>query len=287
VDRLSRSEAILHVPSVAEPLAECEIKLGQLVAGTEVLQRLAHEALPVNAPLPWVAAMQKVEPLLEATEPRIPRLRIHVARPDGSKGDPSVTVDDAAVDTVLLDGDRPTDPGMHSIRVRQAGCADATAQILLKEGETREVSLELRPVQVVPAAPATEPPAQSGPHAARPSAPGPHATPSHLPAIFALGVGAAGLAVGSVFGAFALVDKSQLDASCRAKACSSTLAPQIDQMHANAIASTVGFGVAAVGAALGGYLFLSERPADEADRQGLRVRALVGIGSIGLSGSFR
>ena len=284
VDRLGRAEAILHVPSLAEPLAECQIKLGRLVEGTEILQRLAHEALPAGAPLPWVAAMQKVAPLIEETEPRIPKLRVHVARPEGTKGELAVTIDGEALSAALIDSDRPTDPGGHRIVARQPGCADASVEVLLKEGETREVSLQLRPVPT-PAAPLP------APGAALPGATvqdaRPEAAPSRVPAFIALGAGVAGLAVGSVYGAFALVDKSQLDASCRGGACPASLSPQIDQMHANAIASTVGFGVAAAGAALGTFLFLSERPAREGSPQGLRVSPQVGVGSVGLTGSFQ
>jgi hypothetical protein len=108
VDKLSRAEALIHAPTTALPLAKCDIQLGKLVAGTEILNRRLNEVLPANAPEPWVDAKKPVQPLLDASVPRIGKLRVHVDRPGGAAGDIQVTIDGTAIPSVLLDNDRPT-----------------------------------------------------------------------------------------------------------------------------------------------------------------------------------
>jgi hypothetical protein len=108
VDKLSRAEALIHAPTTALPLAKCDIQLGKLVAGTEILNRMLNEVLPANAPEPWVDAKKPVQPLLDASVPRIGKLRVHVDRPGGAAGDIQVTIDGTAIPSVLLDNDRPT-----------------------------------------------------------------------------------------------------------------------------------------------------------------------------------
>jgi hypothetical protein len=62
--------------------------------------------------------------------------------PPGVTPSPEVTVDGQPVPVVLLDNDRPTDPGPHHIVARQAGMA-AEADVSLAEGQVRPVSLRL------------------------------------------------------------------------------------------------------------------------------------------------
>ena len=288
VEKLTRAETLVHAPTTAVPLAHCQIELGRIVNGTEILNRVINEPLSANAPQPWVEAKQRARALLDAAAPRIGRLRVHVDRPPGAPDGLQVTVDGALLPAVLLDNDRPTDPGVHRVSARQEGFTAAEMDVSLAEGQSQTVSLRL---DVSPGGPAGSPP---WPAQATLGAPGPAAadtqthSANHLPAYLAFGAGAAGVAVGAVFGILALSTKSTLDSSCPSKPnCPDSSSSDIDALHTNAILSTVGWGIAAAGAAAGAILLLTERPAEPPKAARLELWPWLGPGSAGFSGSFQ
>jgi hypothetical protein len=284
VDKLTRAEALVHAPTTAVPLAKCQIQLGKIVAGTEILNRLLNETLPANAPEPWVDAKKQVQPLLDAATPRIGRLRIHVDRPAGSVGDVQVTVDGDPIPSVLLDNDRPTDPGAHHVAAKAAGFTTAEADVSLTEGQSRTVSLQL---EALPAG-STPAPAPAGEASAAPSSapavPASGSSPNRTPAYVSLGVGAAGIVVGTIFGVMALSSKSKLDSEC-ASDKSNCPGPDVSSLDTNALVSTIGWGVGVVGAALGAYFWFSA-PAPNASATNIDVHPWLGPGSAGLVGRF-
>src|SRR5580698_8846037 len=131
VDKLERGESLVHAPTTAVPLAQCDIQLGHIVAGTEILNRVINETLPANAPPSWAEAKQQAKGILDAATPRIGKLRIHVDLPPGVTPNPEVTVDGQLVPNVLLDNDRPTDPGTHHVTARQQGFGSAETDVTL------------------------------------------------------------------------------------------------------------------------------------------------------------
>ncbi len=303
VDKLSRAEALVHAPTTALPLAKCQIQLGKLVAGTEILNRMLNEVLPANAPEPWIDAKKQVQPLLDANAPKIGKLRVHVDRPAGATGDVAFTVDGSPVPSVLLDNDRPTDPGAHHVTATAAGFTTAEADVSLTEGQSRTVSLRIDPLPpgaapAVGQAPATSPPATSPPVTSAPAAAVSSMTavdtsepsPNRTPAYVVLGIGGAGLLVGTVFGIVALGNKSSLDADCPAgkNACPASKASDVSSLNSslntNALLSTIGLAVGVVGVGVGGYLLLSA--SSSGPKTGVTVRPWLGLGSAGLNGSF-
>jgi len=106
-----------------------------------------------------------------------------------------------------------------------------------------------------------------------------------------LGIGVAGIAVGTVFGVIALGNKSSLNNDCPAgkNACpaseASTVSSLNSSLNTNAAISTIGLGVGVVGVALGGYLFFSA--SSSAPKTGaIDVHPWLGPGSAGLNGTF-
>jgi hypothetical protein len=308
VDKLTRAEALIHAPTTALPLAKCQIQLGKLVAGTEILNRLVNEVLPSNAPEPWVDAKKQAQPLLDASAPRIGKLRVHVDRPAGATGDVAVTIDGTSIPSVLLDNDRPTDPGAHHVTATAPGMTTAQTDVTLAEGQAQGVSLRLvalpagAPAVASAPAPAATPAAAPGPAPAvapepapaLASAPAPaSSSPNRGPAYVVLGIGVVGVAVGTVFGVIALGNKSSLNSDCPAgkNACpaseSSTVSSLNSSLNTNAAISTIGLGVGVVGVALGGYLFLSASSSSDAPKTGaIDVHPWLGPGSAGLNGTF-
>ncbi|HEY1697394.1 MAG TPA: hypothetical protein VGG39_34770 [Polyangiaceae bacterium] len=143
VEQLDKAEALVHAPTTAVPLAQCEIQLGKLVEGTELLNRVLNETLPPTAPPAFAEAKKQARGVLDAAAPRIPKLRIHVELPPGMAPALAVTVDGQPVPVVLLDNERPTDPGRHHVVAQQAGYGTAEADVTLAEGQVEPVVLHI------------------------------------------------------------------------------------------------------------------------------------------------
>jgi hypothetical protein len=295
VDKLTRAEALVHAPTTAVPLAQCDIQLGKLVAGTEILNRVLRETLAENAPKPWVDARKRAQLLLDATEPRIAKLRVHVDRPAGATGDVQITIDGEPMPAVLLDNDRPTDPGRHHVIASAQGFASAESDVGLADGQSQTLSLRLEPQSVAPPPfPPQALPSQPGPQPPQPlgtpgQPPAPQPTsPDRTAGFIVLGVGAAGIAVGTLFGVLALGAKSSLDSACvpTKASCPSSSQGDIDALHTDSIVSTVGWGVGAVGAALGVYLILTAHGDENPKAAGVNVHPWLGAGSAGVAGTF-
>jgi hypothetical protein len=299
LDKLSRAEALVHAPTTAVPLAQCEIQLGKVVAGTEILNRLLNEALPANAPESWVEAKKQVQPLLDAATPKIGRLRVHVDRPASFTGAVQVTVDGEPLPSVILDNDRATDPGVHHVAASAQGLAPAAADVSLAEGQSQTVALKLEPLAGAPLSASVAPASfggapEGGGAGAAPVAPDATPSPSsnRVPAYVVLGVGGAGILVGSIFGILALGDKSSLDGDCPSgkNACPQDKQSDVDSLNSSlkthALVSTLGLALGAVGLGVGTYLFFSTRPESNSKAASLELRPWLGPRSAGLVGSF-
>lgn len=297
VEKLERSEKLYHAPTTLGRLAECQIELGRIVLGTENLQRLLREPVAASAPPAFTAARARAEKVLARAKPRIANLVINVAAPPATKID--LTVDGVAVSDMFIGNEWPADPGQHVVEATSPGFLKASAKVALKDGEGEKVSLKLDvdPSYVKPAAPdpvVTKP--SDGDKSPPPLPPPPPPDPkSNVLAYAALGVGGAGVVVGSVTGILFLGKNSDLSKSCPDKNCS-TAAGQSDLSSTKTMGtiSTVGFIVGGVGLAAGAVLLLTGGAPTKASVTGkstaksneLTVRPVVGGNYLGVSGSF-
>jgi hypothetical protein len=288
IPKFEAAEKLFHAPTTLERLGECQVKVGRLVAGTENLNRVVREALPPNAPAPFVAAQAAATQLLAATTPRIAKLRIHV---DGAPPDQvTVTVDGVNVPAALFDSDRPTDPGDHEVAATAAGFKRAVSAVRLADGAQQTVSLALEPDTTVapppPAGGAQVPPPSTAPPPAAPPAEPRGSSPAL--AFVALGVGGAGIVVGSVFGVLALGTKSTLDGACTNKSCPASSKNDIDSLSTQAWVSNIGFAVGAVGAVAGVVLLVTSHHGSEKQEatRAPHIEPWVGLGAAGLGGTF-
>ncbi|HEY4013241.1 MAG TPA: hypothetical protein VGM06_07875 [Polyangiaceae bacterium] len=153
VDKLTKAEALVHAPTTAVPLAECEIQLGKVVLGVQLLDRVVAEPLTPNAPQPWLEAKQHAAQLRDTAKPRVAKLTIHVNAARNA-GDPQVTLDGQPVAAALIDTEIPADPGAHHVVARQ-GAVEAASDVTLADGQSAAANLNLL-------AQAGYPPAQPG-----------------------------------------------------------------------------------------------------------------------------
>jgi hypothetical protein len=295
IPKLQAAEKLFHAPTTADRLGECQVNVGQLVAGTETLNRVVREVLPPTAPAAFKSAQQRAQAALTAAQPKIAQLKIHV---DGAPVDQvTVTVDDEKVPSVLFDANRPTDPGAHQVKATAPGFADAAQSVQLAEGGSGSVTLTLTPSPAAAPVPAPTPvPATTTPApAADTSAPAQSAGRSNTLPIVLFSVGGAGIVVGSVFGVLALNTKSSLDGACVNKVCPASSQSNINSLSTQATVSTIGFGVGVVAAALGVYFLVTSggsssgdaKPATASASPALSLQPWVGLGSAGLGGTFQ
>jgi hypothetical protein len=296
IEKLSRAESLYHAPSILGRLGECQVKVGQVVMGTENLNRVVREQLAANAPKAFRDAQERAKGVLNDALPKIAHLTVRVEPPDAK---PQVTVAGAAIPPALIGVERPTDPGTHVVVVSAPGYLEQKATVTLAQGGSQELTVKL--AKDPAAAIATTPPPATPPPplvTTAPTAPPSDTAPkkSHTLAYVALGVGAAGLAVGGITGFLALGKKGDLN-GCEGTRCPSSQQDTLDGAKSMATISTVGFTVGFVGVGLGVVLLLTGNDKGSArlnqskvaKREPLghvHVEPWIGTQSAGVSGTF-
>jgi hypothetical protein len=292
LDKLHRAERLYHAPTILGRLGECQVDLGLLVAGTENLNRVVREPLPPNAPGAFVAAQRRAQEVLARALPRIGKLTIVVKAPAGAEY--QVAVGQYVLPKAMVGVERPTDPGEHTVTVSGEGFRTASAQVVLADGGQETVTLKLTPDPAA-AAPAAEPqPGSAAPAGAHPDLAADR-PPQESPtlAYVSLGIGGAGLILGTVFGLAATSKKSDVEAQCEGSRCPPAAQDDIDSMNASATYSTIGFAVGLVGAGVGTYLLLSHDSTDDPGPAAsdsavadVRIRPWILPGAAGVAGTF-
>jgi hypothetical protein len=287
IEKLERAEALYHAPTILGRLGECQVEVGQVVLGTENLNRVAREQLPANAPPAFVSAQERAKKVLERALPQIAYLTVRV-EPQGVAG-VQVTVGGTPVPLPLLGAERPTDPGAHEVVATAAGYNPAKTSVTLTAGAHQEVSLVLTadlaakappPVAAAPVAVVTPPPPGSAPMT------GP-SKKSNVPAYVAFGVGGVGLITGAVTGIMALSKEGSLE--CPNNHCPPSEHDELDSAETLATVSTISFGVGLAGAAVGVVLLMTgggSEASPSAKVGPVRAQPWFGARSLGVQGSF-
>jgi hypothetical protein len=166
----------------------------------------------------------------------------------------------------------PVDPGDHVVEAsapgktpwKQAvvvGLKEAKTVVIpmLEEAPSQEKTPRPPPLAIAPAAPqgATGAPEISSPERAAPDRSSTSAASSSAAAWVALGVGAAGAAVGTYFGFHAISLKNDADRNCPKGACSAQGVAQNSDAIRSADFATAGFAVGVLGLGLGTILFVT------------------------------
>ena len=140
IEKLSRAESLYHAPSILGRLGECQVQVGQIVLGTENLNRVVREELAITAPKAFRDAKERARSVLNAALPKIARLTVRVEPPDAK---PQVTVAGAPIPAALIGVERPTDPGTHEVVITAPGYLEQRTSVTLAEGGTQEIALKL------------------------------------------------------------------------------------------------------------------------------------------------
>lgn len=262
------ADQIMRVPTTALEVARTQQALGKLLEARETLVALLRLPVSPSDPAPFADARLKAEALGKELNTQIPSLRIIVSSTDKNIP-PTVTVDDRPV--ASLDVPEKVNPGAHVV-VARGGGAEATANVTLAAGETKQIELKL----------------DTRPQAAVPT-PGGRTERGGIPLIswVGFGVGAAGLAVGSVTGVMAISQEGDIADRCTGKQCGTGVESDLDAARTVATVSTVGFIIAGVGAAVGvAGLFVGRPKGDASTTTGRVAPPRFEIGGAGLRGTF-
>jgi len=286
IEKLTRAESLYHAPTILGRLGECQVNVGQIVVGTENLNRVVREQLAPNAPKAFKDAQARAQKALDAALPRIGHLTVVV---EPKEANVSVTVSAVAVPSALLGVERPTDPGSHEVVASAPGYVTQRTTVVLAEAgrETVTLRLTLDPSaqkEVPPVAPVAAAPPPP------PAAPPPESNQGKKTlAIVLIGTGVVGVATGSITGAMALSKKSDLD--CPQNHCTGKEADKLDSARTMATISTIGFAVGIPAAAVGTVLLLtsgnnSSKAAKREPAKRFAASPYLGPTSAGVVGSF-
>jgi hypothetical protein len=272
-DLLNRAETLVHALPHLLYMARAAEKQGQLVRAREIYLKIGREQLVAGAPRAFLDAQQQAEQELRAVEARLPYVTISLE--GAPSGEVRVTMDDREVPSVLIGVPFPTDPGAHVIVANGQGIGSEPTKVTLKESARERVTLKITTKTASPAKPGNlpqtatknEPLVGSTATTGAPNGTAAKDTSSGRSPILAytaLGVGAVGLGLGTVF----LIQRSsnQSDADkgfddCKTQICSQSQIDSIldkDKKAATAgTLSIVGFGVGAAAVTAGVYLLLT------------------------------
>lgn len=300
IDKLTRAEKIRHSPIVLGRLGECQIEEGKIVDGTEDLHRMLHESIPQNPPASLIKARERAQSALDGAKSKIAVLTIAVR---GATENVAVTVDGQPIPAVLLERDRPTDPGEHNIEATAPGYFKASRHVMLSAGEKLEVTLKFRvdpQATVVPAPNASKPNDSSSttgkpmPQANLSTAvmtelnPSKESAPNHTASAILWITGGAVATTGGVFGYLAMSDKRTLDSQCVNNSCPTSSKSTLDSANRYATVSTLLVGAGAAGLVLGTVLYFTAGTNSkvESPPTGFKPHAFVGLNRVGVEGTF-
>ena len=246
--------AIIAVPTTVIEVARMEEALGKLVEARDTYLRAARIPVIAGEPAPFAPARQEATELATKLVARIPSIVVAVT---GAKSDvvPVVIVDGEEIPAAAALLPRKVNPGPHTAVVKAVGYKEARRDADVREGEIRtvEVMLEIDPAAVPP--PTTlSPSPPSSVHEDR--------SPTLMYAGF--GTGAAGLAVGTIFGLMSLSRASDARNHCNNNHCTSKAQPDIDASTTLANVANVGMAVALIGAGIGVYALVTQPKAKAA-----------------------
>jgi len=294
VEKLQKAFEMLQAPSVALWLARSLRQNGQLVAAAERFAEASR--LPVDRGDATVqsAAQRDAAAELDALTPQIPLLVIQV--PGANASQLALSVDGRSLSSAVLGEQQPVDPGRHHIEARR-GDQVASADVQLARGETKVATLSFdQPTAGASAAatPATDGAAQSPVTLSSDGDPSvdTQAVSRRTLGFVAVGAGAAGLAVGGVFGYLALQAKHDQTENCPSTgACPDRAAAST--AHESAVSkgrvSTIAFAVGAAAATVGIVLIATDKTA-ERESAGPKVSLVTamgpGVANLRLCGEF-
>ena len=260
------AHAIMNVPTTGLELGMTQMDLGLLLEARETFLAAAKHPEAPNEPPKFALSRVEAKKIADGLSVRIPSVQVTftgVANVHGL----TLTIDDRDVPVVGLSVMRKVNPGKHLV-VARVDARERRETIELKEGETRELTLDLTAVE---APKVVAPPKKV------------EVKPTTSPLVYVgFGVAGAGLIAGGITGLIAMSRASSVREQCVDGKCPPSTHDDYDSGKTVGNISTALFVVAGVGAVIGVIGLLSKPKIKE----GPTVSLYFGPLSTGLVGSF-
>lgn len=288
-DKCKRADALYHAPTLTLCLARAQAGNGHLVGAQESYNRILHDGAPAGSPPAFVKAVEDARKEVDEVSARIAQVVVTVSGADN----PTVTLDDQPFPNAALGVKRPVDPGDHVVKATAQGYKPGEAHFNVVEAGDASAIIELeKDPNAVVAGPTPGGPQQgNGPGPIEPPPEGSSGGSTQKTLGWAaLGVGAAGVVVGGIFGVLAIGAHGDLADACQNGTCPANKDSDISSYHTKGLVSTIGFIVGGVGLA-GGAVLLLTAPKGHAEARvgqgtGTFVSPYLGPGSAGVVGKF-
>jgi len=250
-EKFGESEKLQPAPGTQLNLGACEAKQGHLLAAREHFRKASSAYKPDDERRAVAANSAN-----DVTD-RLPTLTIHIA--EGAPPDTQVTLEGAALDPKVLEHGIELDPGKTTLVVNASGRQPRSYDVDLAEAEKRDLTVDAGEPPPPPAAadatgPALTPATGVTSDDARATSQKLHRTLGYV----GIGVGAAGIVTGSIFGILALQEASVVKSNCNASyACKPAGVSAASSGSTDGILSTTTFIAGAAFAAAGAYLVIT------------------------------
>lgn len=278
LEKFKAAHALASTPVTGIHLAETYSELGYLVEARETCLGILRMPISSDETARSAEARKDAAALARKVEPRIPSL---VVRVEGvAEGvAPSVSIDGQALPVAAIGLVRKVNPGEHRISASAPGYYETKETVRLAEAENKELTLTLRP-----APPGSVPPPVGGTTAPPPPNATARSTGMSPLAVTGFIIAGSGAAIGTVTGLLAMQKASELEDDCPEKQCPPDAHSDVDNGRLFGTVSTVSFGIATVGLAVG-ILGLATQD-QEAEQSQPGVSPWVGLGTAGMRGVF-
>jgi hypothetical protein len=252
LDLCTRAETLMHAPTHLLLIARVQTKLGHLVEAQEAYIKIEREHLAPSAPRAFVDAQSAATDEQTTLAPRVPSLKVDVE--GAAPSDLQITLDGAPFSSALVGMASPINPGTHTLAVTSATATADPVTVTIAEGAKQTATLALKITAVAEQTAQPTAPAEVTPEAP----PAPHHSGLTTAGWIGVGVGVAGLVVGTVFVVKNHSDRNDANALCGAGGCPESKKPEItsfdDSASSAATLSWVSYGIGAAGLVTGGVL---------------------------------
>lgn len=244
--RFAESQSLDPAPGTLLNLADCEEKLGRLVTASKHVQAALAE-LPPRDDRARIARER-----LATLGRRVASVTLRLA--PGTPPSGRITRDGVDVTPAELGVPERTDPGNHVYAIVLSDGREHRVTAVLREGEQREIVLDVAPPPPPPAPPPshTPPAIVSAAPALASSSPPPPSRPTprdRTGAYVAGGIGLVGVAIASVTGVVLLRKKATVDGACDRDARTCTSDDGVDAAHSGRTLVPIFYGAAILGVA--------------------------------------
>lgn len=275
--KLAESNRLERAVGTLISLAQCEEKVGKLASARQHWDEAAKFADAIEDRLNrGVYAREH----FTAIDPRVPRLT--VKRAPTAPSTITILYEGASMTSASLDTALPLNPGKHTLVVSAPDYEPKTFDVVLNEGEKREV--EVGPGAQKPRAPLPLP--VTGSNDTPSTAPGEDkASPYRVTAYGLGGLGIVGLGLGTAFGLMASSSWSDAQSACKLNECGTGSRAQEDKDTASTQGnvSTVAFIGGGVLIAAAAVVWLVAPSSSPSTKTGLAIVP----GSLGGSAAYR